>query len=58
MKRCNRCNQQKPLREFYRHRDMSDGHLNKCMACTRREANARSAAKVNRRHATKAALDP
>jgi hypothetical protein len=45
MKICKRCNVEKPFKEFYVHKAMSDGYLNFCKECTKsrvskhREAN-------------------
>lgn len=34
MKKCYKCNETKTLPEFYRHKGMTDGHLNICRVCT------------------------
>ena len=36
-KTCFKCQQEIDLCEFYVHKQMFDGHLNKCIECTKRD---------------------
>ena len=46
MKTCFKCNQEKPLAEFYKHPQMGDGHLGNCKTCTKKDTADRAAIKA------------
>lgn len=37
MKKCFKCQQEKPLIDFYKHPQMPDGHVNKCKFCNKKD---------------------
>lgn len=39
---CFKCNKEKPLSDYYKHKQMADGHLNKCITCTRSDVKKRA----------------
>lgn len=44
-KKCFKCGRELPLDQFYKHKRMSDGHLNKCIDCTKKDEHERYAKK-------------
>lgn len=40
-KTCFKCGVDKPLSDYYKHKQMGDGHLNKCKACTKADTKKR-----------------
>jgi hypothetical protein len=41
MKKCFKCGIEKELSNFYKHKQMLDGHLNKCIDCTKNDVKIR-----------------
>jgi len=47
VKKCFKCGAEKPLTEFYKHKKMSDGHVNKCKDCNKKDVRENRALKVD-----------
>jgi len=43
---CFKCNQEKPLDDFYKHPMMADGHVGKCKECNKKDVRENRAAKI------------
>ena len=46
MKKCFKCNQEKPLSYYYKHKKMADGFLGKCKDCTKKDVSLRNGNEV------------
>jgi hypothetical protein len=47
VKTCFKCNQEKPLKDFYKHKAMADGHVNKCKECNKKDVSKSRAARLD-----------
>jgi len=48
MKKCFKCNEMKPLNQFYKHNKMADGHLGKCIDCTKKDVREHREKNIDR----------
>lgn len=49
MKKCFKCGVEKSLDDFYVHKQMGDGHLNKCKECTKKDSFGRTNEEIEKR---------
>jgi len=47
-KKCFKCDIEWPLHYFYKHKEMKDGHLNKCKKCTKQDVIKHRSANIDR----------
>ena len=45
-KKCFKCNQVKPLTDFYKHSQMKDGRVNKCKVCNKKDVKVNTEKKM------------
>lgn len=50
MKVCKQCNESKSLQEFYKHKQMKDGYLNKCRECVKVSPKRRREQKLRQKY--------
>ena len=46
-KQCFKCKEEKDLSEFYKHKQMKDGHVNKCKVCNKKDVTQNRNKKVD-----------
>lgn len=49
VKKCFKCLEEKEITEFYVHKQMADGHINKCKACTKLDTSTKDPILYERR---------